>query len=259
MGVPIKTTINHLSQLGIMRRLFEFFKRIDHSKRILVIHIPKTAGTSLRQMLEREYGARHIYPGRFYLKSLGGGYPLGSQMLKDYPGLPPHKVLIGHFTAAMADMIPTPYQTATFLREPIQRSLSMLSHFSHKLHVPVAALLENEQFMTDGIADFQTRMMGADGVCDPHEVGTVDDDALARALGRLESLDFVGITEQFTESCRRFDRLFKTRISKSIQRRNVLRPEGTELTEHIPKIEPLVKRDKILYDSALARFNAYKA
>ena len=237
--------------------LFGLFKRIDHSKKILVIHIAKTAGTSLRRMLEREYGAKHIYPGGFYLHGLDGGYPLGSQMLADYSSIPPHKVLIGHFTAAMADMIPKPYQTATFLREPIQRSLSMLSHFSHKLHIPVASLLENEQFMADNIADFQTRIMGADGVCDPHAVGTVDEGVLARALGRLESLDFVGITDQFTDSCRRFDRLFETRISKSIQRRNVLRPEGKELTEHIPQIEPLVQRDRILYEAALSRFNAH--
>ena len=237
--------------------LLRFFKTIDRSKKILVVHIPKTAGTSLRRMLEREYGARHIYPGGFYLQRLGGGYPLGSQMLKDYPGLPPHKVLVGHFTAAMADMVPLPYQTATFLREPVQRSLSMLSHFSYMLHVPVTTLLENEQFMTDNIADFQTRIMGADGVCDPHEVGTVDDDALARALGRLEALDFVGITEQFAESCRIFDGLFETRISKSIQRSNVLRPGGNELEEHIPRIESLVQRDQVLYDAALARFNVH--
>ena len=235
--------------------LFNLFKKIDCSKKILVIHIPKTAGTSLRRMLECEYGAKHIYPGGFYLQRLGGDYPLGSQMLKDYLGLPTHKVLAGHFTAAMAEMVPIPYQAATFLREPIQRSLSMLSHFSRTRHVSVTTLLENEQFMRDNIVDFQTRIMGANGVCNPHEVGKVDDDVLARALGRLESLDFVGITEQFPESCRRFDSLFETRISKSIQRINVLRPEGNELAEHISRIESLVQRDQVLYDAALARFN----
>jgi hypothetical protein len=241
---------------NLITRCYLGFSKIDHSKKILVIHIAKTAGTSLRRMLEREYGAKHIYPGSFYLKQFDrGSYPMGSQMLRDYSVIPPHKVLVGHFTAAMADMVPTPYQTATFLREPIQRSLSMLSHFSHKLHIPVATLLENEQFMADNIADFQTRIMGADSVCDPHAVGTVDDGALARSLGRLESLDFVGITEQFPESCRRFDSLFETRISKSIQRINVLRPEGNELAEHISRIESLVQRDQVLYDAALARFN----
>jgi hypothetical protein len=233
-----------------------FFKKIDCSKKILVIHIAKTAGTSLRKMLEDEYGTQRVYPGTFHLEHLPNGwYPLGSEMLKDFLKLPSHNVLVGHFTAAMADMVPTPYRTATFLRDPIQRSLSMLNQFSHMLHVPITTLLENEQFMTDNIADYQTRIMGAAGVCDPHQVETVDDDALARALGRLESLDFVGITERFAESCRIFDSLFETRILKSIQRIHVLRPEGNELEEHIPRIESLVQRDQVLYDAALARFN----
>lgn len=254
----MRTRYNHAQVNPRHEMLFGLFKKIDHSKKILVIHIAKTAGTSLRRMLEYEYGAEHIYPGGFYLKRFDNGcYPLGSQMLRDYTQLPPHKVLVGHFTAAMADMLPTPYQTATFLREPIQRSLSMLSHFSYMLHVPVTTLLENEQFMADNITDFQTRVMGADGVCDPHEVGTVDDETLTRALGRLESLDFVGITEQFAESCRRFDGLFETLISTSIQRSNVLRPEGNELEEHIPRIESLVQRDQVLYDAALARLNVH--
>jgi hypothetical protein len=78
--------------------LFGLFKRIDHSKKILIIHIAKTAGTSLRQMLEDEYGEQQIYPGIFYLKHMTNGfYPLGSEMLRDYIKLPPHKVLVGHF------------------------------------------------------------------------------------------------------------------------------------------------------------------
>lgn len=39
-------------------------------ERILVIHIAKTAGTSLRRMLQDEYGPRLVYPGDFHLRHL---------------------------------------------------------------------------------------------------------------------------------------------------------------------------------------------
>ena len=177
-------------------------------------------------------------------------------MLRGYAKLPPHNVLVGHFTAAMADMLPGPCQTATFLREPIQRSLSMLGQFSRTLKIPVPALLENPGFMADNIADFQTRILGADGVCDPHQVKVVDDAVLARAIARLETLGFVGLTERFAQSCEVFDARFHTGISQSIRREVVHRPEGGELSEYIPQIEPLVERDRVLYEKAVARFKA---
>jgi hypothetical protein len=230
---------------------------IRRPERILVIHIAKTAGTSLRRMLQDEYGPSLVYPGDFYLERMPNGwYPLGSEMLRDYGNLPPHNVLVGHFTAAMADRLPCRYQTATFLREPVQRSLSMLGQFSRMLKLPVPALLEDPQFMTANITDFQTRTLGADGVCDPHEVETVDDTVLGRALARLETLDFVGLTERFAESCVIFDARFRTGISQFIRREVVHRPEGGELSEYSSRVSPFLERDRVLYERAVERFVA---
>ena len=253
---------------GIMSRLKRWVaKKIVHlhnrivtirrPERILVIHIAKTAGTSLRRMLQDEYGPLLVYPGDWYLQQLPDGwYPLGSEMLRDYAKLPPHNVLIGHFTAAMADMLPRRYRTAVFLREPIQRSLSMLGHFSRTMTVPVPTLVEDAGFMAAHIADYQTRILGAEGVCDPHQVETIDDAVLTRAVARLETIDFVGLTERFPESCVVFDELFRTGVSKHIRREGMHRPEGNELAEYVPQIEPIVRRDRVLYETALARFNA---
>lgn len=235
--------------------VFKLLKNIRRPpQKILFIHISKTAGTSFRRMLEEYYGKRMVYPGDFYLNKTRRGYVAGSELMRDYAKLPSHSVLVGHFTAAMADMVPRIYRAVTFVREPIQRSLSMLAHFSHTLKIPVDTLVEDSQFMSTRITNSQTRFLGADGVCDLHQVEAADDHMLARALSRLETLDFVGITERFEESCQKFDRQFLTRISNRVRRENVFRPEGREFAQHIPKIKPHIERDQILYDAAVKRF-----
>lgn len=237
-------------------RLFNFIKNFRRpSQKILFIHIMKTAGSSFRVMLEHYYGTQRVYPGNFYLSSLPNGwYPTGSEMLKNYAKLPSHSVLVGHFTAAMADMLPRCYRSVTFVREPIQRSLSMLAHFSHTFKIPVDTLVKDPQFMSKQINNFQTRSLGADGICDFHQVDAAYDEMLSLALSRLETLDFVGITERFKESCQKFDSQFQTRISRLVRRENVLRPEGCEFAQHIPKIKPHIELDQILYDAAVQRF-----
>ena len=226
-------------------------------ERILVVHIMKTAGTSLRRMLQEEYGPRRVYPGDPHLKKLPGGcYPSAKAVLENFRALPPHNVLVGHFTAALADQLPVPYRTATFLREPIQRSLSHLGHVSKLWGTTPAKLLDDSEFVSTRIADFQTRALGADEACDPQEVSVGDDRMLGRAIRRLETMDFVGLTERFEDSCRIFDQRFGTGISRFIRRENVLRPEGNELAELIPRLEPFVRRDRLLYETAVVRFNS---
>ena len=238
-------------------RLRELLSPAPRPDPILFIHIAKTAGTSMRRMLQEEFGSRRVYPGDHYLRSLPHGmYPPCIDLLRDHARLPRHDVLVGHFSAAMADLLPRPYRTATFLREPVQRSLSMLGQHSRMWGVPVAALLDDPKFMNGNIADFQTRILGVDGACNPHEAGSIDDATLARALGRLEALDFVGLTERFVESCALFDARFGTSVSSRIRRDLVNRPDGTELSEHIPRVAALLDRDRVLYERAVACFGA---
>jgi hypothetical protein len=230
-----------------------------YNKRLLVIHVAKTAGTSFRKTLQDEYGEKLVYPGNHYFKKIEE-YIQGDEIVKNFNGLPKHKVLIGHFTAEIVNKIPNKYLVASFVRDPVQRSLSTLAHFCRSFQkkgkiVSASDLMNDDEFLACHITDFQTRVFGAEGINNPNEVRLIDDELLKRAIRRIETLDFIGLTESFTDSCRVFDKIFSTRISRFTRRENVLRPQGTELAEHIPRIEQLVQRDRILYDAAVARFN----
>jgi hypothetical protein len=221
---------------------------------LLIIHIAKTAGTSLRRMLQAELGMPAIYPSdRDLVKLPHGWYRSGRDILENHHTLPPHRVLIGHFAAELADRLPIPYSTAAFVRDPLQRSLSCLAHFERHYGRPPTELLRDTDFIGTQILDYQTKVLGGRGITDLHEHCEIDDATLSRAIARIGRLDFVGITERSPESFELFDRRFGTHIAQHQVRENVLRPEGRELSELLPRIEELVRRDRVLYEAAVAR------
>lgn len=241
--------------MSLFKKLFTRKTACSDGGRILFIHISKTAGTSFRRVLEKEYGRRQVFPGKRYLKYLPNrDYMQGGEIVRNYDGIPSHKVLAGHFTANISQMLPPVYRQAVFLRDPVQRSLSALAHFSRSRDVPVSRLLDSTEFMVENICDYQTRILGAVAGCDPSEAGAASDSMLAMAIQRLEAMDFVGLTEHFAESCRIFDQKFHTRVSRYVCKTNVLRPTGGELSEYASAILPLVKLDTLLYEKAVSRF-----
>lgn len=228
------------------------FRRRSGQPPILFVHVPKTAGTSLRRMFQASLGRRAVYPSDADLRRRPRrDYPSTAEILLGLPRARPYRVLIGHFVGGIVRGLPVPHRVATMLRDPVQRSLSMLAHLHRQQGLAPETVMGSEQLRTAHIADYQTRMLGADS--DP-DFNDVSDACLERALRNLDAFEFVGITERFTESCRLFDARFGTALSSRVQTSNVLRPEGRGYEEFISQIEPLVARDRVLYERACARF-----
>jgi hypothetical protein len=182
--------------------------------KVLFIHIPKTAGTSLRGFLE----CLHPEPRCFktwYIDSV----------LKEKPWqLNEFCFIGGHFPVSIIDWLPhKDFRTITFMREPVARTISHFNHLktSKDAFMNQVALSNNlETFLqrADGLfelANLQTRYLGAIDIdqeyyfnrenivqedADAWISGPSIERAFQRALRFLEKCDVVGIVEQMQDS-----------------------------------------------------------
>lgn len=97
---------------------------MDHS-RIIFIHIAKTAGRSVNDVLRQAYGANAVCD-------------CGPSDLPDLGAAPQHRVYSGHFSLPAARRAFGPGFHFTFLRDPIERLVSHYYHFKNFSDVMIA-------------------------------------------------------------------------------------------------------------------------
>jgi hypothetical protein len=117
---------------------------------MLFMHIPKTAGTSLRVALES------AYPGgeRMYL------YPPadldGAVAPRDFRSLPEDErhrpsLIVGHFGFGVHQHARQPARYVTMLRDPLDRVVSLYYHYkNHAQATPGSPSVEERRLMRDG-------------------------------------------------------------------------------------------------------------
>jgi hypothetical protein len=215
--------------------------------RIFVVHVQRTGGTSLRWALEATIGAAGVFPSQAELDARPDRrYEPAAEVLRRWPEVRDHRVLVGHYLAAVADRLPVPYRTATFLREPVARSVSIVRLRSRESGRAVADLLADEGFLSGHVADLQTRIFGTVPAGDPErpqESPPADDATLERACARLETFDFVGWTDAYADSITRFDRTFGTTLRRRIRAENASVRDDVPDAEIAEVVGPLVTRD----------------
>ena len=241
---------------------------------LVFIHVPKTAGTTVRNILvmnepgERTRALNNVFKG-------GGGFDSGLiERLRSGKGpldrsptdLATAKILRGHCPLGIRDYLGEHVQEGrevhyfTFLRNPVDR---ILSHYflireerrgygsgKHALApLPADPTLENMRECGYIHDNLQTRMLS--GL--PEPFGEVTDGMLKQAKGNLrDGLIFFGLTERFAESVV----LAKQRLGlrsilyKTEGRRNSARPRGQDVPEELREAAERCNR----YDIELYRY-----
>jgi hypothetical protein len=175
----------------------------------IFLHIGKTAGWTLRQILYRNVPRRDVMRVRPPTNRPRGF--LNDDPLRTFAALPEAErarptLLVSHMIFGIHESVPGDSAYFTMLREPVARALSQYRHVlrrpEHRLHAAAAAgELSLERYVTGGVAlemdNGQTRAIAGDietpfGRCTP--------EMLERAKRNLdEHFAVAGVTERFDE------------------------------------------------------------
>lgn len=149
---------------------------------LVFLHIQKTAGTSLRSFLSKQFDENQIWFGRSYqVKNLSNNKNVSC--------------IGGHFQYGIHEELNRPYTYATMLREPVDRVLSYYYFIKEKSSSGKsknANKMDIEDFMEEydtKLCNYQTRRIAG---------GKLDLELAKKHL--LEEFSFVGLTERFKES-----------------------------------------------------------
>jgi Sulfotransferase family len=244
------------------------------AKCVLFLHIPKTAGTTLQRIIEKQYNPFRIYTidGKMIEWSIDHFKKLSVQRRA---GL---RVVKGHMPVGLHEFLPQPSTYITFLRDPIARCISSYQfakrNVLHPLHNRIArdnidlpTFLDiapwNKNLQCKLLAGLELRVfrprnllrkMTRTRTRSPYGATDVfcNDDTLHKARENIGLyFDFVGLSERFTESLILLKQIFGWDISsyRSYRRsRNRLAPEDLD-PALVREVEVRNQFDRALYES----------
>lgn len=247
-----------------MKVFNRFFKRpLGHEPadgRFLFLHIPKTAGTSFRNMLYDVFDPNHVLPDKKALKANQGRYLRLDQLVEIGPErLSRYHLLAGHLPFVAADLFEEPLNVMVFLRDPVARAVSNLQHVRRMEHsgLSLEEVLEMPGELTRVATNLQTRWLSFTSIDEAvSKFNTLEPDRarLEKAKETLEKCAFVGITEQFDESIVLCERTFGWRFRTTGLKLNVTPPDDSGVEKFRSRIEECVSLDMELYDHARKLF-----
>jgi hypothetical protein len=202
-------------------------------RRFFFVHVMKTGGTSFVFQLSRNFAPDEVYPAA----ALDRRTPTDAEPYASFTALrqlPPERrdairIYTGHLPLVARDLMGPDLVTLTLLRDPIDRTVSVLKHFKRlwpRYHdLPLDAIYDDELVFRHFVEHHQTRMFALTGADDTHAFASVTDyetlrtalddpaqragalgagavvaidaDRLELAKRNLATVDVVGVNEAF--------------------------------------------------------------
>lgn len=224
---------------------------------IIFLHIGKTAGSTLRQVLSRQLPGSQVMVVRALRRPRG-------ETLADFATLPEAerarpRLIMGHTVFGLHELVPRPCTYMTMLRDPVRLVHSQYRYVRRRprhRHHDDAMRMSLSEYVESGIAieadNSQTRAVCGD-VDTPF--GECTEAMLERAIANLDQhFAWVGLTERFAESMVLLGRTFGWPDVRYVSA-NVARSAPELTADERRLIERLNTLDRRLYEHAAAMFD----
>jgi hypothetical protein len=225
-------------------------------RRFLFVHLQKTGGTALFQRLREHFGPRGVYPTPDEQGDVRAVTDLDFLVERLRVHGDDVRVVTGHFPLCTTELLGGGFTTFTVLRDPVERTLSLLrrrQHAEERFHGRGLEDIYADDSLHDIIRNHMVKMLSltVDEVASGPLVMPVEFDQarLERAKSNLrDRIDVFGLQEHFDDFCvdisNRFDwDLGASRFANRTQRS----PVSDALRERIAEDNSI---DRELYDFA---------
>jgi hypothetical protein len=195
----------------------------DEPGRCFFVHVMRTGGTTLEQQVRRNFPRAHVYPDPDI------DFPDGDVMhhleISYLLGLPIERLetirfFYGHFPYVVTEMVADDLMTFTVLRDPVDRTLSLLRVMREQRpgwrDRTLEEIYDDAQMFPRLIHNHQTKMfsmMRQDQPRSYRDEILVDAARLEVAKQNLARVDLIGFTEHFDEFVAKLGDRFGWRLS----------------------------------------------
>lgn len=234
------------------------------------LHVPKTAGTSLRSIIEGQFASVRICPTPEVIQGYGGNYPPIRYILEiPQDEFDRYELVRGHYFYNMVERFSRTPLRVTMLRKPKPRTISFLRHAMRNPNLAETSindLLANENFVQKYLRDYQVKLLALElDNSDPEKV-PVDTNVplvsgpkmLERAKAVLDEFEFVGLAEHFDESVELMAARFGWTVPEAAPALNRSPRQLTEREElsdeSLEIIREATQLDEELYEHAVGVF-----
>ena len=173
---------------------------------IIFQHIPKTAGTTLRYIIQYQFPASGICE----LYGSSGSYAQRIDKLKNLSESQRKKIKIinTHLGFGLHNFLQQPYTYFTFLREPVSRAISMYSYYQktknpHFLNLSLPEFVQIYGGVQNGMTKNLSGMILQSQLSNSNKRQKLDCDRETLEIAKRniqEHFKFIGISERFDES-----------------------------------------------------------
>jgi len=162
------------------------------------MHIPKTAGTTLHQIIRQQYGEEHIF--RAYI-GVGAATlqehinNLQARLDQEYQQDQEIKLILGHVGFGLHEILGRDLTYITFLRHPIDR---VISWYYHQQRIPTAKYYQECQYLSLKELIIQYQPIPTDN----HQTRFVTGDSLREKLGLANTINYECCNQELLEQAK---------------------------------------------------------